>query len=90
MQNDVKGAASVLAHELLDAGLAFCFGDVFLDSDGTADGGDGCQVHADDEVVYGDALHRHLHPASGGGAEVEDGACGLEELELGIELDQLP
>jgi len=80
----------VLVHELLDAGLAFCFGDVFLDGDGAADGGNGRQVDADDEVVYGDALHGHLHPAAGGGAEVEDGACGLEELELGIELDELP
>lgn len=74
MEDDVEGAATVLVHELLDAGLALGSGDVFLDSDGATNGGDWGEVNADDEVVNGDALHGDLHPTSGGGAEVEDGA----------------
>ena len=90
MQDDVEGAAAVVVHELLDAGLALGPGDVFLDGDGATDGGDGGEVHADHQVVHGYALDHHLHPPSGGGAEVQHGAGRFQEAELGVELDQLP
>ena len=90
MKDDVESAAAVVVHELLDAGLALGPGDVFLDGDGAADGGDGGEVHADHKVVHGHALDRHLHPPSGGGAEVENGARRFQEVELVVELDQLP
>lgn len=87
MENNVEGGAAVVIHELLDAGPALGLGDVFLDGDGATDGGDRGEINADDEVVDGDALDGDLHPTTGGGAEIENGVCGFEEAELGVELD---
>lgn len=80
----------MLPHQPLNPRPALRPGDVLLDGYGAADRGDGDQVDADDEAADGDALDGDLHPAAGGGAEVEDGAGGAEEGELGVELDELP
>lgn len=90
MEYDVECGATVIGHELLDAALTLGPGDILLDGDGAADGGDWRKVDADDEVANGDVLDGDLHPSSGGGAEVEDGGGRFEEVVLGVELDQLP
>lgn len=90
VQHQIERPASVLAHEPLDGGPALGLGDVLLDADGAAHGADGDEVDPDDEAADGDSLDGYLHPAAGGGAEVEDAAGGAEEAELGVELDELP
>lgn len=90
MQYQVEGWAAALGHDMLDARAALRLGDVLLDSEGAADGGDGDEVDAEDEAADWNALDGDLHPSTGGGAEVEDGVGGAEEGELGVELEQLP
>lgn len=90
VEDDVEGGATVVVHELLDARFTLRPGDILLDGERAADWGNGREVDAEDEVADGDALDGDLHPAAGGGAEVEDGGGGFEEAELGVELDELP
>lgn len=89
VEDDVEGAAAVLVHELLDGGSAALGGDVLLDGEGAAYGANGEEIDAEDEAADGDMADGDLHPTAGGGAEVEDGAGGGEEAELGIELEEL-
>ncbi|GFZ14453.1 FtsJ-like methyltransferase family protein [Actinidia rufa] len=67
--------------------VALRFNDVLFNGNGTANGN---EVDANNKGGDGDTLDGDLHPASGGGGEVEDGAGGAEEGELEVELDQLP
>lgn len=90
MKHQIESRAAVLLHQLPEPGRALGLGDVLLDREGAADRGDGDQVDADDKAADGHALHCDLHPTAGGGAEVEDGVRGVEELVLGVELSELP
>lgn len=89
MEYEVECAAAVLVHKLLDGGSAALGGDVLLDGEGATYGSDGEEVDAEDEAADGDMSDCDLHPSSRGGAEVEDGAGGGEEAELGVELEEL-
>jgi hypothetical protein len=44
VEDDVEGGAAVVVHELLDFVPSLGLGDLLLDGDGTADGGDGGEV----------------------------------------------
>lgn len=89
MEDDVEGGAAVLVHEAFDGGAASGGGDVLGEGVGAADGADVVKVDGDDKGADGGALDGDLGPAAGGGAEVEDGAGGAEEAELGVELGEL-
>jgi hypothetical protein len=73
VQDQVEGGAAALGHDVLDARAALSLGDVLLDGEGAADGGDGDEVDAEYEAADRNALDGDLHPSAGGGAEVEDG-----------------
>lgn len=90
MQDQVEGGAAALGHDVLDARAALRLGDVLLDGEGAADGGNGDEIDAEYEAADRNSLDGDLHPAARGSAEVEDGVGGAEKGELGVELDQLP
>lgn len=89
MEHDVEGGAAVLGHESLDGGAAGGGGDVGGEGEGAAEGADGDEIDAKEEGPDGGASGCDLEPASGRGAEVEEGAGGGEEPELGVELEEL-
>lgn len=72
VQDQVEGDAAVLGHEGLDPGPALGLGDVLLDGEGATYWRNGDEVDAKYEAADGYALDRHLHPASGGCAEIKD------------------
>ena len=90
VEDQVEGGAGLLLHEAAELGDALGSGDVLLNGEGAADGGDGDEVNADDEAADGDALDGDLHPTAWSGAEIEDGVGGVEEGVLGVELEKLP